>query len=341
MKIRARRAIFGILALVVVALVVAVTWAEWRFAAGKNEVEQGWRSEQPVKLPDVGATRSLAILPLVDWSGATPDLQGEPGVSYLIKTDRSTILFDVGVNLKQRDPSPLLANMQKLGVSLADFDTVIISHNHMDHVGGLRRARSDTFSLGNEQVDLRGKKILTPVPMTYPGTSPTVAHAPAVVSPGVVTTGTIAGQMYIGRIDEQALAINVEGKGIVLVVGCGHQTLDKLLTRTAQLFGEPIYGVIGGLHYPVPRGRILTGGIDVQKVVVFGPFRGPTERDVAENVALLARRNPQWVSLSAHDSSDYAIEQFRREFGRRYHDLRVGDWQVLAGEPPVLGNATH
>jgi len=66
--------------------------------------------------------------------------------------------------------------------------------------------------------------------------------------------------MYIGRIDEQALAINVEGKGIVLVVGCGHQTLDKLLTRTAQLFGEPIYGVIGGLHYPVPRGRILTGG---------------------------------------------------------------------------------
>jgi len=79
------------------------------------------------KLPDVGATRSLAILPLVDWSGATPDLQGEPGVSYLIKTDRSTILFDVGVNLKQRDPSPLLANMQKLGVSLADFDTVIIS----------------------------------------------------------------------------------------------------------------------------------------------------------------------------------------------------------------------
>jgi hypothetical protein len=168
---------------------------------------------------------------LLDWSTATPGLQGEPGVSDLIKTDRGTILFEVGVNLQERDPSPLLANRQKLGVSLADFDTVIISHNHMNHVGGL--------------------------------------------------------------------------------------------------------------HYPVPRGRILTGGIDVQKVVGFGPFRGPTEPDVAENVALLARQNPQRVSLSAHDSCDYAIEQVRREFGPRYHDLRVGEWRVLAGELPVPGQAIH
>lgn len=341
MSVQTRRVIFGILALLIAALVGVVAWAEWRIAAGRDEVEQAWRSERPGKLPDVGATRSLAILPLVDWSSASPDLQGEPGVAYLIKTDRSTILFDVGVNLRRLDPSPLLANMQKLGVSLADFDTVIISHNHMDHVGGLRRARSNTFSLGNEQIDLRGKKILTPVPMSYPGTSPAVVRAPAVVAPGVATTGAIAGQMYIGRIDEQALAINVEGKGIVLVVGCGHQTLDKLLTRTAQLFSEPIYGVIGGLHYPVPRGRILTAGIDVQRLVVFGPFRGPTEADVASNVALLAQQNPAWVSLSAHDSSDYAIEQFRHEFGRRYHDLRVGEWQVLAGGPPVPGQAIH
>ena len=47
----------------------------------------------------------------------------------------------------------------------------------------------------------------------------------------------------MGPVDEQALAIRVEGKGIVLIVGCGHQGLANLLTRSAQLFDEPIYGM--------------------------------------------------------------------------------------------------
>jgi 7,8-dihydropterin-6-yl-methyl-4-(beta-D-ribofuranosyl)aminobenzene 5'-phosphate synthase len=322
-----------ILLAVLAAAAVGAVALEVRFARGKAAVDDAWRRDAPARLRDVGVTRSLAVLPLVDWYPARPDLRGEPGVAYLVRTDHATILFDVGANAGEGDPSPLEANARRLGVSLGDADAIVISHPHIDHVGGRRFAGHATFSPGREQVRLRAAKAFTPIPMTYPGLEVVTARGPTVVAPGVATTGTIAGQLYMGRAEEQALAIHLEGKGIVLVVGCGHQGLERLLARAAQLFDEPVYGVIGGLHYPVPHGRFRPAGLDVQRVVAFGPLRGPTPSDVEGKAALLARERPGWVSLSAHDSSDEAIETFRRAFGDRYHDLRVGEWQVVASGP--------
>lgn len=288
----------------------------------------------PVRRPaDIGSTRRLEILPLVDWAAASPDLKGEAGVSYLVRTDGSTILFDVGANLRGESPSPLEANMRRLGVRLEDIDTVVISHPHMDHVGGVPFARMGTFSLGNEQAELRGKRVVVPAPMTYPGLRPSVAQDPMVLAPGVVTTGPITGQLPIGPVEEQALAVRVQGKGVVLIVGCGHQGLARLIARVGQLFDEPLCGIVGGLHYPVPRGRIVTGDLDLQRWATYGSAPGPSPADVQAEIDLLAARLPQWVSLSPHDSSDEMIELFRRNFGARYHDLRVGEAQVIGAGP--------
>jgi metal-dependent hydrolase (beta-lactamase superfamily II) len=286
----------------------------------------------PVGRPaDVGFTRRLEILPLVDWATAHADLRGEAGVSYLVRTDGSTILFDVGANLAASDPSPLEANMQRLGIRLADIDTIVISHPHMDHVGGSWFSMAATFSLGNRQVPLEGKRIVVPSTMRYPGATPLVARVPMVLAPGVVTTGPIGALLPIGAVDEQALAVRVQGKGVVLIVGCGHQGLPNLLARAGQLFDEPLYGIVGGLHYPVPRGRLVdAAGRDLQRSATYGSGPGPSPADVQREIDLLAARRPQWVSLSPHDSSDEMIELFRRAFGERYHDLRVGEAQVIA-----------
>lgn len=323
---RARRVIAACAAIVALGAGAAAGALEWRFARGREAVDRAWTATPAAGLADFGATRRLEILPLVDWSVAAPGLQGEAGVSYLIRTDRNTILFDVGLNARGSDPSPLQANMQRLGVSLDDVDTVVVSHPHMDHVGGLRWARAGSFSPGNAQPDLAGKRVFVPVPMRYPGITPALAAAPTVIGPGVATTGAIPAQLYIGRVEEQALVIRVEGRGIVLVVGCGHQGLPRLLERTGALAAEPLYGLVGGLHLPVPGGRIVTAGVDLQKLVVFGPFRGPGAADLRSAAELLASRRPSWVSLSPHDSSDESIDAFRRVFGAGYHDLRVGDW---------------
>jgi len=247
--------------------------------AGVEKAEKVYNEYRPNKIQDLGSTKTLAILPLIDYYTAAPELKGEPGVSYLIKTDHTTILFDVGFNQEETDPSPLQHNMDQLDITMEDFDTIIISHNHPDHVGGMHRWKQKTFSLGNEQVDLTGKRVFTPTPMTYPGITPVCSSEPTIIAPGVATIGTIPRQLFfMGWVDEQALAVNVEGKGIVLIVGCGHQTVKKILERTEKLFDEPVYAIIGGLHFPVPDGRIRKFGLDVQPMVsTESPFKGVSE----------------------------------------------------------------
>jgi 7,8-dihydropterin-6-yl-methyl-4-(beta-D-ribofuranosyl)aminobenzene 5'-phosphate synthase len=192
----------------------------------------------------------------VYYQGASArGLMVETGVSYLVRTDINTILFDTGLNSVEEDPSPLLRNMRKLGVTLSDVDTIFISHNHGDHVGGGKWAKNKTFSVTGRQEPLDGIKAYVPTEMIYPGLSPVHARDPIVIGEGVASTGTIANSMYLrGFTEEHSLAVNVDGRGVVLIVGCGHHTVPKLIERARALFDEPIYGIFGGLHYPVMGG---------------------------------------------------------------------------------------
>lgn len=277
------------------------------------------------RLADLGSTRRLEILPLVDWFVADPRLKGEAAVSYLIRTDHGTLLFDVGGNLENLDPSPLQANMQVLGIGLAQIDTLVISHPHMDHVGGRAAAQRGSFTLGPQPADLSGKRIFVPVPMRYPGVTPTVVDGPRVLAPGVASTGPIVGRLFIGPVAEQALVVHVQGRGLVLVVGCGHQGLEALLARSAQMSAEPIHAVVGGLHFPIPGGRWKMAGVDVQRWASYGFGEGPSPEAIQRDIDRLKATGLSWISLSPHDSSDEMIERFRREFGPRFRDLRVGE----------------
>ena len=329
--------LLGVVLLLVVVAAGALVFAQIRLGRGIEEAERAFQQQEAGVIRDFGSTRSLSILPLVDWHASRPGLETEAGVSYLIQTDSSTILFDVGFNRGSRDPSPLLHNMQELGIGPDDFDTVVISHNHADHVGGMKWQRHRSFSLGNEQIDLTGKRVFTPIPMTYPGLTPVHAKDPTVIAKGVATTGTIPRQLLIGWVEEQALVVNVSGRGLVLIVGCGHQTVPKLVSRTQAVFSEPIHGLVGGLHYPIPKGRAVVLGLPLQKLIASGdgPLRPVTQEEVSANVDMLRHLNLDLVGLSGHDSSDEVIQQFRAAFGSAHRDVRVGDPIVVAdpGQP--------
>ena len=107
----------------------------------------------------------------------------------------------------------------------------------------------------------------------------------------------------------------------------------RLKWKTNSKLGAKRPAQSPGLHYPVPRGRLFAGGLDVQRWATYGTGAGPSPQDVQRDIDLLAARQPQWVSLSPHDSSDEMIEQFRKTFGARYHELRVGEPQVIGGAP--------
>ena len=130
----------------------------------------------------------------------------------------------------------------------------------------------------------------------------------------------------MGLIQEQSLAINVEGKGIVLIVGCGHQGIKKIIDRTQQLFSIPIYGLIGGLHLPIPS----FPGVDEDPLglpltnFVSGSLWNPwTEKEFQSAIDYLKNTDAKKVAISPHDSSKESIERFKKAFPE-YIDLKVG-----------------
>jgi len=300
-----------------------------RYLQGREESAKEWEIQQASiqKMTNLGETTYLEILPLVEFYASRQDLKTESAVSYLIKTDTNTILFDLGRNSENSDPSPLLFNMEKLGVSLEDVDTIVISHNHDDHTGGEAWSSQKTFSVTATQIPLGDKKVYTPIPMTYPGLEPIYSMKPIRLAKGIATIGTITNQLFfLGRIEEQALAVNVSGKGIVLVAGCGHQTLSRILDRAEALFDQPIYGLVGGLHYAVTGSRGSWRGIEVHRYVGTGrlPWKPYTLDDLRHNIDILKARKPQLVGLSPHDSCDFAIAEFHEAFGDAYRYVEVG-----------------
>ncbi len=281
---------------------------------------------------DIGSVESLTVLPLIDFYAVDPNLKTEPGVSYLIKADGATILMDVGFNKKKEHPSPLIHNMEALGVSLTDPDYLFISHLHLDHVGGLHDQKNGTFSLSQGPQNLPEIPVFTPVPIRPSAWNPrpktTVIEEPVKLTKGVASTGPVERRLFLmGPVKEHSLAVNVKGKGIVIIIGCGHQTVERIIDDARADFDEPIYGIIGGLHFPVHGGRINIGPLNLQNIAGTDkkPWRGGiTEDDVEHAVKAVQSLNPGCVALSPHDSSDWSIERFKAAFGDVYHDLKVG-----------------
>lgn len=123
----------GLLALIAV-LIAGVIFIEVRQSQGNRKAAEFFADFEVKPVAELGSTKTLRILPLVEYHTSDPDLTTEVGVSYLIDTDDRRILFDVGQNTNFESPSPLERNMKALGVDLASIDIVFISHNHFDQV---------------------------------------------------------------------------------------------------------------------------------------------------------------------------------------------------------------
>lgn len=317
-----------VLIIITLALLAVFTVSHLR-AVDKNATD--WREIKVEAAVDFGSTQQLSIMPLVNWHAADEGLKTGAGVSYLIKTDQHQVLFDVGFNRKKEQPSPLQHNMAALGIKLGDIDTLFFSHHHLDHSGGQHWVDRNSFSLGLQQVPLAHMKIFSPTPMQYPGSQIKVTSVPTVIGNGLISIGAINRELSMGPIKEQALAIHVLGRGIVLVVGCGHQTLSKILQRYDQMFDLPLYGIVGDLHYPVPDGRLNLFGINLQRFLASGsgPWDQISEADIHADLKLLKERNLGVIGLGGHDTSDTVIDLFSKTFGEGYRPVRVGEEIVV------------
>ena len=134
-------------------------------------------------------------------------------------------MFDTGT-----DGPTLLHNMRELNIDPRDIGTIVISHAHDDHTGGL----SEILRM-NKVTELY---LPSSFKRAFPDRKVTEVKDPVRIRKNVFSTGELEGV-------EQSLALKTE-RGVVVLTGCAHSGMPKILTAAAR-FGE-LYGIGGGFH---------------------------------------------------------------------------------------------
>ena len=287
------------------------------------------------KGPDPGGPRVPAST-MVDRQ-APDQLIAEHGLSMLltIKTGNQLhrLLFDCGVS-----PTGMVENMRRLGVDPTEIEAIVCSHGHFDHTTGLdgliqRLGRRNLPVLihpdfwNRRRITLPGRP-----PNEIPTTSrqalegagftiieerqPSFLFQNAVLITGEVdrTTGYEPGfpvqQAWRNGawepdplvLDDQAVVINVRGKGLVVITGCGHAGVVNITRYAQALTGDKnLCAVIGGFH-----------------------LNGPLYEPLIDRVcADLSAMNPTYL-IPAHCTGWRAQHALARVFGDRFIPNAVG-----------------
>ena len=228
---------------------------------------------------------SITITTLVENTVAQTgkNLIGEHGLSFLIEIENHKILFDTGQKLA------LSHNAKVMDISLGEIDSVVISHGHYDHTGGLQSLlqHQDDFKLyahpnvfnekvkgANDNYKYIGipveKKLLDEKKVRLK-----LIKKPVQISSGVITTGEIPLENDFEEVgstfflkknsgitadtlnDEQALILDT-CRGLVVLVGCSHRGVINTLNHVVTLTGKnKIYALMGGLHLQKASGSKL------------------------------------------------------------------------------------
>jgi len=282
----------------------------------------------------IGPTRPAALM-AEGWS--LDALIAEHGFAMLVTVVKGgqsrRLLFDTGPS-----PDGVVENMRRLEVDPGSIEAIVCSHGHFDHTTGLDGL---TRVLGRTNLPViihphfwRRRRVVVPGsdPREIPTTSrqalsgagfeiieeqqPSFLLDGSVLVTGEVprVTGYEPGfppqQAWLAEawqpdplvLDDQALIINIAGKGLVVITGCGHAGVVNICRYATRLTGgQPLYAVIGGFHLQGP---------------VFEPLIPRVLDD-------LARLSPS-VLVPAHCTGWRAGHAMAARFGEAYIPNSVG-----------------
>jgi 7,8-dihydropterin-6-yl-methyl-4-(beta-D-ribofuranosyl)aminobenzene 5'-phosphate synthase len=313
------KAILGVLLAILAVIGAALVALTLRYRRLRQRADEAWKNFKPQPL-DLEPVERLSIIPLVDARTASEELVGEAGVSYLVEAGGTRVLFDLGFNAQRESPSALQRNAAALDVDLDTLDAVVISHRHLDHVGGLKAQMAHSLDLPSVQLVQGEIPVYVPEPLEHPTADLRVVEDPQIIAPCVATIGPIPRALFLmGWTPEQALAVNLAGKGIVLIIGCGHQGVQRIVERAEALFHESLYGLVGGLHFPIT-------GSPVQRIAGADrpPWQPAAKDDVHEAIHQLQDKGLSRIALSPHDSCGWTLNAFEEAWGSGFDVVTVG-----------------
>ena len=253
---------------------------------------------------------------LYDAFGKASELQKDWGYSALVEFGGRRILFDTG-----NDAAKFANNVRAKGVDLTTIDFVIMSHRHSDHIGGLSHVLSvnpkvkiyapkEGFGVFGSSLpsSFYRKAETLPAEMRYfDGAPPEIMKFGTAwqganfelidktteIAPGIHLIALVSDKPGTLELKELSLAIDTP-EGIVLVVGCSHPGIDRIVEATSAI-DKRIHLIAGGLHL------VVVPDADIAKIVT-------TLRDVY---------HVEWVA-PGHCTGEPAFAALQQAFGDRY-----------------------
>jgi 7,8-dihydropterin-6-yl-methyl-4-(beta-D-ribofuranosyl)aminobenzene 5'-phosphate synthase len=222
-----------------------------------------------------------------------PSLRAEHGFSALVAVYMNNsvrrVLLDTGTT-----GDVVLFNVDRLGVDLSKVEAIVLSHGHSDHAGGLipiiERIKkpqmpvvlhSDGFlkrwfvlrdgqkmrlpSVDEDKVAEAGAKLVK-VAQPYPLLGNLMVATSEIPRRTQFERGfpghhaEINGELQPDPLvkDDQALVMNVKGKGLVIISGCAHAGIINTVLYAKELTRvNEVYAIMGGLHLSFPNEPII------------------------------------------------------------------------------------
>ncbi len=250
---------------------------------------------------------------------------GDAGISYYLKSNLGTLLFDVGFGPER---PALVHNSKKIGFSMDMAEALAISHLHIDHMGGMKASRLNKVIIPDELGDYTGKECYLPDVSNTDGFNPIIVKEPSILKGGIASTGPLARSLFfLGMTEEQALVMKIKGKGLVIITACGHPTIELILEMVRKMSDEKIHAICGGFHFPVTEGRGNKFGIQFQRFIGTGlpPWKQLTDNDLSKAISSINHAKPEKVYLSAHDVCDNSISIFKKELNAETDVFKAGE----------------
>lgn len=201
---------------------------------------------------------------LMEDTGGVKGCEYEHGLSVYIETKRHKILMDTGASEKT------LSNAEKLGIDLSAVDTVILSHGHSDHSGGILafHERNQTAFIYMQKTALgdyyHGERYIGVDKRIGQLSSAKLLEGDHRIDEELSVFTGITGrrfwpesnlhlsmiengrQMQDEFVHEQCLVI--QGEKNLLVSGCAHNGILNILDRYREIYGGCPDAVISGFH---------------------------------------------------------------------------------------------